>query len=149
MNVFQLKSRLFLLTALGLVGCGQVGPVADTFDTVSAAGTLTSGGKPLPFYQVTLVPDGKQRPAVGTTDDKGHFVLGTDHPGDGAVVGKHRVVVGYVGPPSDITPDMDNYRPPKPPVKLHKKYGSETTTDLTVEVPDAGAEDLKIEVAGV
>ena len=142
----NLSGRLLVgIGSIIVAGCGQVGPVADTFDTVAAQGTLTSDGKPLAFYQVTLVPEGK-RPAAGTTDEKGHFVLGTNNPGDGAVVGKHKVVVAFVGPPSDITPDMNNYKPPKPPVKLHKKYSSEQTTDLTVDIPDAGIDDLKIEV---
>ncbi len=112
-----------------------------------AKGILTSGGKPLAYYQVMLVPDGK-RPAVGTTDEQGQFVLGTDNAGDGAVVGQHKVVISYIGPPSNITPDMDNYKPPVPPVKIPKKYTSDKSTDLVVEIPEAGKEDLKIEFAG-
>ena len=126
-------------------GCGQVGPVAESFSTVTAEGTLTSDGKPLAYYQLMFVPEGK-RAASGTTDEQGRFVLGTNAPGDGAVVGKHKVIISYVGPPSEVTPDMDGYKPPKPPVKLHKKYASESSTDLTVEIPDAGSSDLKIEV---
>ena len=142
----SLKRQAFVAVAIVAAGCGQVGPVAGNFDTVAAKGVLTSGGKPLAYYQVMLVPEG-QRPATGTTDEQGNFVLGTNYPGDGAVVGKHKVVISYIGPPSNITPDMDNYKPPKPPVKLLKKYGSEQTTDLTVEVPAGGVQDLKIEAA--
>ncbi|HVJ68592.1 MAG TPA: hypothetical protein VM510_11430 [Caulifigura sp.] len=124
-------------------GSGSDGPAAAR--TVTAKGSLTSGGTPLAHYRVTFVPE-SNLPAAATTDENGKFTLGTNSPGDGAVAGRHKVAVVYVGPPDAPTPDMDNYKPLKPPVAIPKKEQSAETTDLIVEIPAGGSEDLKIEI---
>lgn len=142
------RSSVSLTVFAGLLaasGCSNSGPKADIVDTVAAGGVLTHDGKPLEYYQVMVIPDGK-RPAAGTTDDQGKFTLGTNKPGDGAAAGTHKVTISFVGPPNQMTPDMDGYKPPKPSVKLAAKYGNEAATDLKVEIPAGGSGDLKIEV---
>src|SRR4051812_3000473 len=74
-------------------GC-QRGP---TWDLATGEGTVTKAGHPLPHIAVTFLADldaGTQGPqARGFTDESGHYRLRNDNGGDGAVVGKHRVVI--------------------------------------------------------
>ncbi len=140
-----LPSSTLLLVITLLQGCGSKPEGPASAETVTAKGTLTAAGKPLAHYRVTFVPD-SNLPASATTDENGKFTLGTNSPGDGAVAGRHKVTVVFVGPPDAPTPDMDNYKPLKPPVDVPKKQQSAETTDLTVEVPVGGAEDLKVEI---
>jgi hypothetical protein len=60
-------------------------------------GTVTKGGIPLSGIEVVFLADpdaGTVGPrATGRTDEGGHYRLRTDHGEDGAVVGKHRVVI--------------------------------------------------------
>jgi hypothetical protein len=134
------------LAAALVCGCGDSG--ADIERTVKAAGTLTHRGAPLAFYQVMVQPEDGRRPAVGVSDAQGKFVLGTNGEGDGAVSGKHRVAVVYVGPPS-TNPEagMNDFSPPPAPKgKLAAKYQQPETSGLTLEIPPAGSSDLKVEV---
>ena len=115
--------------------------------TVSASGKLTLNGTPLEFYQVMFFPtDG--RPAAGITDAEGKFVLGTNITADGAMVGSHRVAVNWVGPPSTDPNEgvMEFSSPPPPTVEIDPKYTNPETSGLVVEVPDAGSEELKVEL---
>jgi len=131
--------------AVSVSGCGQAS--AGIERTVTAAGVLTHGGKPLAHYQIMLIPDDARRPAAGVTDEQGKFDLGTNRPGDGAPPGKHRVSVVYIGPPSAGGDGQNNFAPPPPPkVKLAPKYANAETSGLTAEVPTSGTNDLKIDV---
>jgi len=81
-------------------------------------------GKPLSHVGVTFLPDGAGPIASGNTDELGHFTLRTVKPGDGAVIGSHKVVLGAAeeGPPKGGAAWVAN------------RYGSPDTTDLTAEV---------------
>jgi hypothetical protein len=111
--------------------------------TVPAAGVLTYRGQPLEYHQVMFYPS-SQRPAAGTTDANGRFVLGTNREGDGAPVGTHQVAVTYVGPPNSNPEDAASLPPPK--VKIPAKYRSTKTSGLQVEIPAGGSKDLKIDL---
>lgn len=104
--------------------------------TVPAGGVLTLNGAPLEFYQVTCFPEG-DRPAVGTTDIDGRFSLGPNEIGDGAVPGKHKVSVTYVGPPSKNPEEgiTEFSAPPAPKQKVHKKYFVPEISGLTMTIP--------------
>jgi len=135
---------LFLL----VTGCGNSGPKADVYKTVTAAGTATYKSQPLEGYEVTFSQEGK-RPAVGMTDKDGKFVLGTNSPGDGAPAGKHKVTVVFV----PIVPDSASSTPEeiakgasKPKVIIPKKYASPEKTPLEIEIPAGGSSDLKVEL---
>jgi hypothetical protein len=129
----------------GLSACGPNPPTGNIEKTVPAGGVLTYRDQPLEFYQVTFYPEG-HRPAAGTTDEQGKFVLGTNSVGDGAVAGTHRVAVMYVGPPSTNPEEgMNEFSAPPPPkVKTPAKYRDVKTSNLTVEVPASGSTDLKV-----
>lgn len=135
------------LCLLGLVGCGPTTPTGDIVKTVPAAGVLTYQDQPLAHHRVTLYSEG-QRPASGTSDAQGKFVLGTNSADDGAPAGTHRVAVKYVGPPN-TNPEAginDFSPPPEPDVKIPAKYQDEKTSELTVEIPPDGNTDLTIEL---
>jgi hypothetical protein len=81
-------------------------------------------GKPLPNVGVTFLPTGKGPIASGNTNEQGQFTLRTVNPGDGAVIGTHRVALGKA---------VEG--PPKPgSATIPEKYGRAETTDLTAEV---------------
>jgi hypothetical protein len=144
---FAALGFMILTTALAVSvsGCGRAS--ASIERTVTAAGVLTHGGKPLAHYQVMFSPDDARRPAAGVTDEQGKFVLGTNRLGDGAPPGKHRISVVYVGPPAAGGDGQNNFAPPPPPkVKLAAKYGNAETSGLTAEIPTSGSSDLKVEV---
>lgn len=136
-----------VMVVAGVIGCGEGPPTSEIVPTVEAAGVLTYNGKPLSHHQITVVPD-NGRPAMATTDEEGRFTLGTNAPGDGAVPGTHRVTVIYVGPPSDNPEEGITVftTPPKPAVQIDRKFASERTTDLMVEIPPDGSTELRIEL---
>ncbi len=74
-------------------GC-QRGP---DFTFYPVEGTVTKGGRPLRDIQVIFLSDPEANTvgprAIGRTDEAGHYRLGSDRGDDGAVVGKHRVVI--------------------------------------------------------
>jgi hypothetical protein len=82
-----------LTLAAAVEGC-QRGP---RWNLVPVEGTVTKGGRPLADIQVTFWADseaGTQGPrSSGTTDEAGHYRLRTDNGDDGAVLGKHRVLI--------------------------------------------------------
>jgi hypothetical protein len=90
-RIVLLCGLLVLTAAAG--GCQR----RPAWKLASVEGTVTKGGRPLRGIEVVFVTDldaGTQGPrASGTTDEAGHYHLRTDNGNDGAVVGKHRVLV--------------------------------------------------------
>ena len=131
------------------VGCGERIPTGKHVPTVAAEGILTYQGKPLAFHEVMVIPE-DERPAIGLTDEEGHFVLGTNRSDDGAVVGTHQVAIVYVGDPADQPGNdgpVSGYTPPAPPsIKIDAKYSNVKTSGLTLEIPASGATDLSIDL---
>ncbi|MSR32390.1 MAG: hypothetical protein EXR99_12895 [Gemmataceae bacterium] len=82
-----------------LCGCGG-GP-----NLAKVSGTITYQGKPVTGALVTFYPEDKEniRGSMGETDEKGRYVLWTFNPGDGALVGSHKVAISKRGPPEKGT----------------------------------------------
>jgi hypothetical protein len=78
---------LFVATVLAS-GCGKPG----TVPTAQATGVVKLNGQPLKGVIVGFVPE-HGRPGQGTTDASGRFAISTFTSQDGAVAGKHKVVV--------------------------------------------------------
>ena len=96
--------RLFfpIAVACALAGCGN-----DNARVYPVSGTVTVKGKPMSLGgSIALVPiDGQVGPAAGgTIAADGSFVLSTYEEGDGALPGKHRVVITQV---TEQEPGMD------------------------------------------
>ncbi|MFO0926708.1 MAG: hypothetical protein U0736_06660 [Gemmataceae bacterium] len=78
---------MVLVLLIAVVGCGGK-KSASVKGTVKTNGQAVTGGT-LVFSPVGTGEVGK--PATATIGADGTYTLGTDRPGDGAVVGKHRV----------------------------------------------------------
>ena len=130
------------LATLHVVGCGG----NDGLRLVDAGGSVTFNGNPLANAQIVFAPDSKSRVAYATTDEEGEFRLGTIAPGDGALVGRHRVSViarGPAKPPEPGSPGAlmpDEYPVLGDPL-IPEKYFTAVTSGLTAEVV-AGGDNL-------
>jgi hypothetical protein len=128
---------------LAVAGCGA--RVAYT----SVGGKVTLGGKPLAGVKVWFHPmtegDEGLPYATGVTDNEGAYKLTSNNGKDGAMVGKHRVVIDW--PPRERTDDRT--RPPPaqgPPIPL--PYTQASATPFILEVKAGGPQtiDLPLQV---
>ena len=103
-------------------------------------GTVTLDGEPIGNVSVAFTPE-SGRPAAGATDAAGHFELSTFDAGDGAVLGKHKVVlsenVSDTAPAPD-DPNFGKWKRPKP--RFSKIYSDPQRTPFTAEVIDGDNE---------
>jgi hypothetical protein len=77
----------FLASIVSALGCGDGRP-----DRVPVSGRVVIDGKPLAFGNLMFVPP-EGRASYGSLDSDGRFALSCFEPGDGAVVGSHKVAV--------------------------------------------------------
>lgn len=127
----------FALTAtfMNLSGCGKT-PSGPTF--VRATGQVSYQGKPLESGQVSFIPDhskGTSGPmASGRINENGEFSLQSQRPGDGAIVGFHKVIISRY---KEVPFDPNNPSPPLASISLiPTKYADEQTSNLTAEVTE-------------
>jgi hypothetical protein len=86
--MLKTKSAIVLLFVLPIVvGCGPRRPA-----TAPVSGRVTFNGKPLTTGQVMFYPD-RGRTSVSPIDADGRYRLTTFKPGDGALLGHHRVTI--------------------------------------------------------
>lgn len=96
MMFFQRLTAIAVLTVLA-AGCGAEGLME--FPVAPASGRVVCEGQPVPHVNVYFEPMQTGRDAnVGkagfaVADEAGEFVLSTYNDEDGAVIGKHRVLV--------------------------------------------------------
>jgi hypothetical protein len=123
-----------LLSTIILAGCGPSG--ADA--TLNVTGVVTYNGSPVVDAGVTFTPE-KGRPASGTTDASGQFVLSTFALEDGAVAGMHTVAITPNAsqiPPMPGTPEAAAAAAGKPPFPA--RYNNPDTSGLTADVKSGG-----------
>ncbi len=109
------------------VGCGDGRPTR-----VPASGTVTLAGEPVAEAQVMFMPAG-DRMATGTTDADGRFELSTFEPGDGVVIGQHKVAI------TKRLPDPNNDSPyPQFYDVLPPRYSNAADSGLVAEVTADG-----------
>jgi hypothetical protein len=101
-----------LVLAVVMTGCSRRFPMAEV------SGKVTLDGKPLSDATVMFVPE-KGFAAAGTLQPDGNFRLISGRPGNGAVIGSHKVAVM-----------------PANPLKAHfpAKYQNAETSGFSVEV---------------
>lgn len=122
---------LWIAAAVVLAGCGSQRELGEV------EGIVRAGGQPLAGVLITFVPEtapGNAAPrSLSQTDAKGRYVLRTESQREGAVVGKHRVVVEdlaiLLAPRS---PDGTVVK--RPPVRVSARYTDPLRTPLLVEV---------------
>lgn len=120
---------LLAFLSAALTGCGS-----DSFKTAPVKGKIIFNGKPVPQGTVMFVPVTPGPTATGQINSDGTYSLTTFKKGDGAVLGKHKVVVDAKNElPAVFPPGAD---PPTPPPIVPDKYISHATTDLVAEVHD-------------
>lgn len=99
-NWRRAMAAAFCVGMLVIVGCQQ-----SPYELSSVRGTVTVDGKPLAGGRVMFAPISKGetsepgKPAFGTVQSDGSYVLTTFRDNDGAVVGDHWVTI--FGPKSD------------------------------------------------
>ncbi len=124
---------LSLTVSAALVGCGGGPAVAPVSGKVTYKGNTVEGGS-LIFSPVGEKNPGK--PAQGDVKSDGSFTLQTHSPGDGALVGRHRV--SYT-PPQVKPSEVPNVDPPPP------KYMGLAPKEAEVEVK-VGDNTINIEL---
>jgi hypothetical protein len=136
-----------------LSGCGgpKLPPGAQPTKKVSVI--VMYKGAPLEGASVTFVnQEGAPAPAVGKTDAQGKAIMKTYIEGDGAVFGKHKVMIdkseAYGG--QTVEQDSPDYNPnaPPPKVKHHipQKYADYANSGLTAEVTESGPSEFTFDL---
>jgi hypothetical protein len=132
----------FVLVLL-LAGCG-----GRSVKTTPVSGRVTLDGKPLPDAMVMFVPAVGASPAdqdplpssVGTTDGDGRYslVLNSGGKANGAVVGKHKVIItlGSQGSSSETKRTFHK--------QLPQRYNRKT--ELECEIPPDGRNDANFDL---
>ncbi len=141
---------------LTLVGCGGGGDDASKKarpKTANATGMITYNGKPLEFASILLEPQATGGvAAMGRSDADGNFSLDAFPPDAGAVPGTYRVSVKKTEPAKEQVFDPSSHDAPMAPQSTGPKslippaYGEFSTSGLTLEVPEAGTDSLKLDL---
>jgi hypothetical protein len=154
-RVLSILGVSFLLT-----GCGGSETVKGRPQVFAVNGKLTYKGQPVKNADVTFVCKDQDRSAFGRTNDQGEFQLTTFASNDGAVAGKHTVVVSKLEDTENkpVAPiESPDYIPPTPEsvaraarsVKnsLPKKYADAKSSDLIAVVSgDGGPNEMNLEL---
>lgn len=95
-----------LLALILLAGCGDSRP-----QTFPVSGTVQFGdGTPVRFGIIEFIPEASGPSARGKIDQLGRFVLGTYTNDDGAVAGRHGVVIVQHFSPGALPPGDDAHQ---------------------------------------
>jgi hypothetical protein len=134
--------------ALGILapaGCGPKKPA-----TAPVAGRVLLDGRPVADAAVLFQPVAGGVPARGGTDAEGRFRLSTFARDDGALVGRHRVLVSKVVGETVAANDLGLEAAPAPAAQpkavLPPRYADPATTSLEATVEPQGTTiDLTLE----
>jgi hypothetical protein len=125
-----------LALTLSLAGCSGD---PDKIGAVPASGTVTYKGKPLETGSIQFIP-AKGRSASGVIKE-GNFVMSTYDELDGAIPGKHAVIISAykeVKVAGSTEPEQDLIVP--------EKYANAASSGLTVEIPSGGKKDIELKL---
>lgn len=129
-------------------GCGPKKPA-----TAPVAGRVLLDGKPVADAAVLFQPVDGGVPARGGTDAEGRFRLSTFARDDGAIVGRHRVVVSKVVGETVAANELGLEAAPAPAAQpkavLPPRYADPATTSLEATVePEGTTIDLTLDSGG-
>ncbi|WP_425614147.1 carboxypeptidase-like regulatory domain-containing protein [Anatilimnocola sp. NA78] len=143
----QILAVVLSSVVLSLVGCTGGGPAGpEQLPTVPAAGTVTYQGSPIANADVSFQHSEGKVTATAKTGSDGRFALKSYGEKEGAPAGKYTLTVSVSGA-QEIEPGVLAPEPPggfKSPIPA--KFGSTTTSGLSLEIPPAGSTDLKVEL---
>lgn len=125
------------VTCLLCLSCAET---KDQFPTMKVDGSVSYQGAALEAGTVTFFPVAGGKHAIGMIGKEGAFTLSTYESGDGAVLGKHKVVINVSYESPDGVPVPDSV--PRVPVK----YSNPETTTLTAEVTLDGQNQFPFEL---
>lgn len=127
-----------------LSGCG--GEASGQRETARVQGTVTYQGQPLTTGTVFFVPEGGGPTAEGQIGEDGTFELTTYEEGDGAVPGKHGVMIHAQREVQEVLPEDEDPDNPQDPQLIPPKYSSVETSGLTATVTADGENSVKFEL---
>lgn len=107
--------------------------------TAPVSGRVTYAGEPVPQGQIMFYPADGRRMAIGVIDASGNYELTTFDPQDGAVLGKHTVVVDAVrdAAPGPSSPEEEGeVGVPSVERLTPAEYAHHQTSPLEAEVKD-------------
>ncbi len=132
--MFIAKFVRFLLS-LGFLVCLIAGCSGGGEGLAVVKGKVSYKGKPVPNGTVNFLPgDGNKPSATGEIQPDGSYTLKTfvsNRPSEGAVIGKHKVVIVAM---VDMASRLPEERIALPPPIVPIKYTSPATSDLTANV---------------
>ena len=116
------------------------------------SGVVLLSGQPVEGAAVLFTPEAGGRPADGVTDKEGKFTLQTFAPGDGALIGKHKVAItgmrmtGVQATADGLSGEVNESKA-REVWFVPKMYANPDTSGLEVEVK-LQMEPLKFELTG-
>jgi predicted small lipoprotein YifL len=132
-----------LLLSLSVAGCGGGGP-KDKPKLVPAAGVARFKGQPVKNAAINFYPE-KGPVASGLTDESGAFTI--KYNGQlGAVIGKNKVTVISTEQAGEIPEASGDEMKYAVQNTFSKKYNDPATTDLIVDLPEAGNTELVLDL---
>ena len=155
MIVVRIFQVIGIVLAVGLcfltVGCGSGDEwTAKRPKVYRAQGVVKLDGKPLDEATVIYHSQSNDVSAQGVTDKNGNFTLTTYNANDGAVEGKHKVVITkrtYEKRKTKYDSPEESSIALIPKELLPIKYSLPTTTTVEVEVSGKGTNNATIELA--
>lgn len=142
----EARSTAALWLSVGLAAAAAVGCEAG-LDLAPVSGRVLLDGEPLPFGYVRFHPQ-TGPPAQGEIGQGGAFTMATSEPGDGALVGQHRVsVLCFEGhdPARRGQAPAGEVALGRPLIPLN--YTRSGMSGLSVDVPPEGLDDYVIELS--
>ena len=125
-----------------LAGCGARAELGQV------EGTVRIDGQPLSGVLVTFVPEetgsGAKIRSMGLTDTTGHYELRAEIQQNGAVIGKHSVIIEDLAVHS-APRDADGTVLQMPPVRFPAKYSHPLQTPLTKSV-ETGQQTIDLDL---
>jgi hypothetical protein len=149
LGLVRLAGAACALALLG--GCG--GPGGPELYPVT--GTVLYDGQPVEGAVVSFRGEQALKLATGTTDSQGRFRLTTSKKGDGAVAGRHHVIVSKFvvegsadSGPVSMDQAAENPQPARPPRnELPEKYADPARPLLEFTVSPEGPNDFTIRLS--
>jgi hypothetical protein len=141
-----------------LLSAGCAGKKVSREPVFPVSGKVLYNGQPVASADVTFFCAEKERSAFGRTNDKGEFKLTTFSPNDGAVPGKHVVLVTKIqvtpatklaetSSPAYVPPGENQSTDPVPPKNsIPAKYGDAKASDLIAIVSDGNNPEMSLEL---
>ncbi len=137
-----LSLGLIALMIVSNSGCSQSASDAPKLAPIS--GVVKVDGQPLENPIVTFYPE-KGPSGIGLGNERGEFTVKTNG-ANGAPIGKCKVTVTNKSGTAEVPPADGNEMELLKKATLNRKYASQDTTDLIVDVTAEGNKNLQLDL---